>query len=97
MENYTFTKEQLNDFIMMTDGMSDYQGSCDSPPLFEEFCEETFGENWSELMVKWDCLFDMEFEADIYIYLSTGYQTDDLRFWIKESKERLSEILAEQN
>ena len=96
MENYTFTTEQLYDFMMMTNGMMDYQGSQDTFPLFDEFCEKVFGDDWSELMSEWCCLFEMEFETDPYYYLSTGNQTEALKSWVKEGKEILSEILAEQ-
>jgi hypothetical protein len=95
MENITFTREQLNDFMMMTDGMNDYNGGSETFPVFDDFCEEVFGDDWSELIGEWDDLFNMEFEADPYIYLSTGIMTNALMDWRIEGEKILSQILED--
>lgn len=93
MENYIFNNEQLQHFMSLTSGMMEYQGNEETFPVFDDFCQEVFGDDWSELIGEWDGLFEMEFEPDTYYYISTDIKTPFLNEWIKEGKEILSEIL----
>jgi hypothetical protein len=95
MENITLTKEQLYDFMKITNGIFDYQGTHDSPEEYEKFLKDTFGEDWSELMGEWDTLYEYEFDVPVYLYLTTGILTEDLKDWIEQGKELLFQILSE--
>jgi hypothetical protein len=96
MDNFNFTREQLENFMMMTDGMNDYQGTSETFELYDEFCRDTFGQDWNELIGEWDDLYLLEFQPDVYVFLSTGIQTQYLKDWIEQGKEILSQILQEQ-
>jgi hypothetical protein len=95
MENFNFTREQLENFMTMTDGMNSYQEIGGTYELYDDFCNDTFGLDWSELIGDWDSLYTLEFQPDVYLFLSTGFQTESLKDWIEEGKKRLSEILAD--
>ena len=95
MEKIIFTPEQLEHFMEMTNTLSQYHGTYDSPEEYENFLDKTFGDDWSELMGEWDGLYSYEFDYHVYLYLSTGIMLPELQEWIEEGKQILQEILEE--
>jgi hypothetical protein len=91
----TITPEQLQQFMVITNGILDYQGSYDGPQEYVDFLSETFGENWDNLIGEWDDLYYFEFEIDVYLYLVSGVKTTSLEDWINQGKEILELILKE--
>jgi hypothetical protein len=91
----TITPEQLQQFMVITNGILDYQGSYDGPQEYVDFLSETFGENWDNLIGEWDDLYYFEFEIDVYLYLVSGVKTTGLEDWINQGKEILELILKE--
>jgi hypothetical protein len=95
MKNYTFNQEQLDSYVSLISNFTEYQGSQDFYPVYETFLQSVFGNDWHELVGEWDVLFEYEFDTDPYYFMVTDIQTDPLKDWIEEGKERLSEILQE--
>jgi hypothetical protein len=95
MENYTFTPTQLSQFMELTNGLSDYQGSSDSSPIYDEILKEIFGENWGDLIGEWDDLFNYEFGPEAYYYVLTGNKPTGFDDWIEQGKEILEQIQEE--
>jgi hypothetical protein len=91
----TLNVDQLHEFMEITNGILDCQGTHDIPQVYEDFLFSTFGENWSELMGEWDDLYCYEFEIDVYLNIVSGIKTTGLEEWINQGKEILERILIE--
>ena len=92
---YTFTEDQLYHFTQIVSGLYDYQGTHDSPPEYEEWLEQTFGENWLDYASDF-VLYEYEFDETFYYGLVTGNFTQDVLDWIEGIKKQIEECLAEQ-
>ena len=94
---YTFTRDQLYHFTQIISGLYDYQGTHDSPPEYEEWLKETFGDDWLDYQLDFDCnLYEYEFKETFYYGLVTGNFTQDILDWIEDEKKQIEECLAEQ-
>jgi hypothetical protein len=91
---YTFTEDQLNQFTQIISGLFDYEGTHDSPPEYEEWLEQTFGEDWFDYAS--DCrLYENEFDVTFYYGLVTGNFTQDVLEWIDDTKKQIEEFIKE--
>ena len=93
--NIMTNNDQLSHLVELAMEASKYEGTGDTFPVYDEFLSETFGEDWSELCVEWDDLYYYEFDADFFIYLSTGVMSKSIEDWISQGKELLERILVE--
>ena len=97
MENYTFTQNQLEEYSNLIQGLMDYQGTHDSPPEYEEWLAETFGEDWLDYQVDGDGnLYEYEFDYEFYYGLVVGEFSQDIKDWIEAQKQCMKEWEEQQ-
>ncbi len=91
------TKEQsLEVGRLMGLNEATYLGTYESSPIYEDFLEETFGENYFDLHDEWQRCYDFEFEEDFWIFYVTGKKTKALKEWIKEGLDALEGLEIEE-
>lgn len=81
--------------LMANDKMY-FMGTYNTNPDYENFLEETFGENWLDLHLDiWERCYEYEFHYDWYVYQVTGIMSEEMKEWIKEGLESLEEYESE--
>jgi hypothetical protein len=89
---YTFTEEQFIDFVEITENISDYKQTNDTPPVYENFLEKTFGEDYLDYQLDGDGnLYEYEWDYDFYYGLVTGNFSEEILEWIENQKDNMKE------
>lgn len=97
MTTFTFTPEQFEAYSDLIQGLMDYQGTHDSPPVYEEWLEETFGEDWLDYQLEYNGnLYEYEFQYDFYYGLVVGDFSQDIKDWIDTEKENYKNYQEEK-
>ena len=93
---YTFTQQQLDLYTEIVSGLQDYQGTEDSPKEYEEWLEETFGEEWMEYQSEGEGnLYEYEFESEFWYGYVTGNFSPNILKWIEDEKKEYEKFLEE--
>jgi hypothetical protein len=93
METYTFTPKQFFEYSELILEIHSYDRFGDVNPHYDQFLEETFGEDWLDYQLEGNgALFEYEWNHDFYYGLITGVFCEEVQQWIETEKKRISEF-----
>lgn len=97
MKTYTLTDYQFFEYSELISEVNSYDGTGDMNPHYEEFLEETFGEDWFDYQLEGNGnLFEYEWENDFYYGLVKGKFCKEIKKWIETEKKRIAEFKEDE-
>jgi hypothetical protein len=97
METYTFTPKQLFEYSQLIGEVYSYDGTGDINPHYDQFLEETFGEDWLDYQTEGNgALFDYEWNPEFYYGLITGVFNKEIQDWIETEKKDIAEFREDE-
>jgi len=93
MKTYTFTPKQFKEYSKLIVEVYSYDDTNESHPLYEEFLEKTFGDDWFDYH---EGMYEYEWNPEFYYGLITGVFNKEIQDWIETEKKDIAEFREDE-